>query len=156
MTAYAWKESTATQINNELDSREIKSIQGRKSEKAKVPYIKYAVIAVCFFAALVTIIALNMKSTELAAENSRLNAQKTELIAEEKSLNAKKEQMYNLEYVEEYAINVLGMVKMDKNNITYVELSNEERVRIAEPEKNDSAILSGISRTFNILLEYLN
>lgn len=156
MTAYAWKESVATQVDAELETREIKSIQGRKSEKVKVPYIKYAVIAVCFFVALISIIALNMKSAELAAENSRLNAQKDELIAEEKSLNAKKEQMYNLEFVEDYAVNVLGMVKMDKSNITYVELSNEERVRIAEPEKNDSAILSGISRTFNILLEYLN
>lgn len=156
MTAYAWKESSAIEMNNEPESKEIRSIQGRRAEKIKVPYIKYTVIAVCFFAVLITIITLNMKTAELAAENSRLNAQKEALIAEEKSLNAKKEQMYNLEFVEDYAVNVLGMVKMDRSNITYVELSNEERVRIAEPEKNDSAILSGISRTFNILLEYLN
>ncbi len=156
MTAYAWKESTARELNTELDSQEIKSIQGRKSEKAKVPYIKYAVIAVCFFATLIAIIFLNMQSAELAAENSRLKTQMAELADEEKSLNAKREQMYNLEYVEDYAVNVLGMVKLDKTNISYVELSNEERVRIAEPEQNDSAVLSGISRTFNILLEYLN
>lgn len=156
MTAYAWKESTARELNTELDSQEIKSIRGRKSEKAKVPYIKYAIIAVCFFAALIAIIFLNMQSAELAAENSRLKTQMSELVDEEKSLNAKREQMYNLEYVEDYAVNVLGMVKLDKTNISYVELSNEERVRIAEPEQNDSAVLSGISRTFNILLEYLN
>ncbi|MBR4071790.1 MAG: hypothetical protein IKK26_04485 [Clostridia bacterium] len=156
MTAYAWKESTARELNTELDSQEIKSIRGRKSEKAKVPYIKYAIIAVCFFASLIAIIFLNMQSAELAAENSRLKTQMSELVDEEKSLNAKREQMYNLEYVEDYAVNVLGMVKLDKTNISYVELSNEERVRIAEPEQNDSAVLSGISRTFNILLEYLN
>lgn len=156
MTAYAWKESTARELNTELDSQEIKSIRGKKSEKAKVPYIKYAIIAVCFFAALIAIIFLNMQSAELAAENSRLKTQMSELVDEEKSLNAKREQMYNLEYVEDYAVNVLGMVKLDKTNISYVELSNEERVRIAEPEQNDSAVLSGISRTFNILLEYLN
>ncbi len=156
MTAYAWKESTARELNTELDSQEIKSIRGKKSEKAKVPYIKYAIIAVCFFAALIAIIFLNMQSAELAAENSRLKTQMSELVDEEKSLNAKREQMYNLEYVEDYAVNVLGMVKLDKTNISYVELSNEERVRIAEPEQNDSTVLSGISRTFNILLEYLN
>ena len=156
MTANAWKESTARELNTELDSQEIKSIRGKKSEKAKVPYIKYAIIAVCFFAALIAIIFLNMQSAELAAENSRLKTQMSELVDEEKSLNAKREQMYNLEYVEDYAVNVLGMVKLDKTNISYVELSNEERVRIAEPEQNDSAVLSGISRTFNILLEYLN
>jgi len=156
MTAYAWKESTARELNTELDSQEIKSIRGKKSERAKVPYIKYAIIAVCFFAALIAIIFLNMQSAELAAENSRLKTQMSELVDEEKSLNAKREQMYNLEYVEDYAVNVLGMVKLDKTNISYVELSNEERVRIAEPEQNDSAVLSGISRTFNILLEYLN
>lgn len=156
MTAYAWKESTARELNSQLDSQEIKSMQGRKNEKAQVPYIKYAIIAVCFFAALIAIIFLNMRSAELAAENSRLKTHMAELVDEEKSLNAKKEQMYNLEYVEDYAINVLGMVKLDKSNISYVELSNEERVRIAEPKQNDSAVLSGISRTFNILLEYLN
>ena len=58
--------------------------------------------------------------------------------------------------MEDYAKNVLGMVKLDKADINYVELSLDERVSAAVPEQQNSELLGGISRTFNIVLEYLN
>ena len=157
MTAYAYKDNTAVQVNKEaVSSRQIRSIQGRKTEKAKVPYVKYGMIAVCVFAVLAAIVFFNMQSAELAAQNGKLKAELTELKDQEQFLNAKKERMYNLTFVEDYAKNVLGMGKLDRADINYVDLSGEERVSAAAPETNDSQVLAGITRTFNVVLEYLN
>ena len=157
MTAYAYRDNTAVQINKEaVSAQQIRSIQGRKTEKAKLPYIKYGIIAVCVFAVLATVVFFNMQVAELTAQNGALKAQLSELKDQEQFLNAKKERMYNLSYVEDYAKNVLGMVKLDKADINYVELSGAEKVSAAAPVQNDSQVLAGISRTFNVVLEYLN
>ena len=157
MTAYAYRDNTAVQINKEaVSAQQIRSIQGRKTEKAKLPYVKYGIIAACVFAVLATVVFFNMQAAELAAQNGALKAELSELLEQEQFLNAKKERMYNLAYVEDYAKNVLGMVKLDKADINYVELSGEEKVSAAVPEQNDSQVLAGISRTFNVVLEYLN
>ena len=157
MTAYAYRDNTAVQINKEaVSAQQIRSIQGRKTEKAKLPYIKYGIIAACVFAVLATVVFFNMQVAELTAQNGALKAQLSELKDQEQFLNAKKERMYNLSYVEDYAKNVLGMVKLDKADINYVELSGAEKVSAAAPVQNDSQVLAGISRTFNVVLEYLN
>ena len=157
MTAHAYNQNTAVQNNKEISpSEHIRSIQGKKSEKAKIPYIKYGMIAVCVFAVLAAVVFFNMQAAELASQNGRIKAEIAELQDQEKFLNAKKERMYNLNYVEDYAKNVLGMVKLDKADIKYVELSGAERVSAAAPEENHSQVLAGITRTFNIVLEYLN
>ena len=157
MTAHAYKDNTAVQINKEsVSAHQIRSIQGKKTEKARVPYIKYGMIAVCVFAVLAAVVFFNMQAAELASQNGRLKAELAELKDQEQFLNAKKERMYNLNYVEDYAKNVLGMVKLDKADIKYVELSGAERVSAAAPEENHSQVLAGITRTFNIVLEYLN
>jgi cell division protein FtsB len=113
-------------------------------------------IAVCVFAVLAAVVFFNMQAAELASQNGRLKAELAELKDQEQFLNAKKERMYNLTYVEDYAKNVLGMVKLDKADINYVELSLDERVSAAVPEQHNSELLGGIARTFNIVLEYLN
>ncbi len=157
MTAHAYKDNTAVQINKEsVSAHQIRSIQGKKTEKARVPYIKYGMIAVCVFAVLAAVVFFNMQAAELASQNGRLKAELAELKDQEQFLNAKKERMYNLTYVEDYAKNVLGMVKLDKADINYVELSLDERVSAAVPEQQNSELLGGIARTFNIVLEYLN
>ena len=157
MTAHAYRDNTAVQINKEaVSAQQIRSIQGKKTEKARVPYIKYGMIAVCVFAVLAAVVFFNMQAAELASQNGRLKAELAELKDQEQFLNAKKERMYNLTYVEDYAKNVLGMVKLDKADINYVELSLDERVSAAVPEQQNSELLGGIARTFNIVLEYLN
>ena len=151
----ATKESTARQLN-ERESN-IRSIEGgRHSKKAGVPYFKYIFVAICVFAALSAIIFGNMKATELTTQNSRLKSEINDLNENAKMLNARIERKYNLSYVEDYAKNVLGMVKLDKEDIRYVELSNADRITVAKPEENTSELVQGIAKSFNIVLEYLN
>ena len=153
---YATKESTARKLDNDIKP-EIRSIPGgRHSKKEGVPYLKYAFVAICVFAALAAIIFGNMQATELAAQNSRLKTEILDLQDTSKMLSARIERRYNLSFVEEYAKNVLGMIKIDKNYINYVELANADKITIAQPEENTSELMTGIAKSFNIVLEYLN
>jgi len=128
----------------------------KKQARAKIPYGKYAVIFGCVFAVLAGIIASYMTVAELTVQNDRLKSQIAMLESDENALNAKKEQIYNLPYVEEYARDVLGMVKLDKSQVEYVELSNPEVMTVRQEEEYSSAFLSGLAKSFNVILEYLN
>ena len=83
----------------------------------------------------------------------------TRLESEENALNAKKEQMYNLAFVETYAQDVLGMVKMDKSQIHYLEMDSGDKMVLAEASMNNDAgshLLDRLSQAFSTVLEYLN
>ena len=86
----------------------------------------------------------NMR-TELAQLESDANA-----------LNAKKEERFNLTYVEQVATQQLGMVKMDKDQVTYVATSNPEKITVAAEEQNVSELVASIVKGFNAVVEYLN
>lgn len=126
----------------------------RRRAPAKVPYGKYVVIFSCIFAVAVLILSGYTRLTELTAQNTNLKEELSELQSQENALNAKKEQIYNLGYIEQRAQD-MGMVKQDSAQITYVDLSNPERSTMAEEEERP-AILSGLVRTFNAVVEYLN
>ncbi len=130
--------------------------QRKKAAAAKVPYGKYAVLFTAVFCVLGAIVFNYMTVTELTAQNDDLKTQIATLEGEENALNAKKEQMYNLAYVEEYATSVLGMVKLDKSTLEYVDLSNEEQISMAQTEQESPAVFSALSRGFHAVVEYLN
>ncbi len=164
--AYATKSSSAHDLRKTVSKQqpavqpierpiEVTSKQSKKRQTAAVPYVKYVLIFACVFAVLLTIVSSTMKVTELTSQNDQLRSEITALQSEENALNAKKEQIYNLSYVEDYAKSVLGMVKLDKSEINYVEITNEERMVISQTNTEPS-IVSGIARSFNAVLEYLN
>jgi len=128
-----------------------------RREPVKVPYFKYLLLFGLVFATLAVIVFSYMRMTELTSQNDRLQGQIEKLKGEEKALQAKKEQMYNLASVEEYAKNQMGMVKLDKSTIQYVSLHQAENTVIAQRE--ESAVprfISGLIRSFNAVVEYLN
>ncbi|MEA4919502.1 MAG: hypothetical protein VB078_01070 [Clostridiaceae bacterium] len=128
----------------------------KRSVAKKAPYVKYFAMVVCVFATLLCILSSYSKVTELTAQTDNMKTEITKLKGDANALNAKKEQRFNLEYVEQVAVNTLGMVKLDKNQITYVTISNPEKITIAAEEDKSSAIVSGIVKSFNAVVEYLN
>ena len=102
-----------------------------------------------------------MRLAAVNLENARLRQQITELKSDENALNAKKEQLYNLAYVEDYARNVLGMVKLDKSQVHYVEMDSGDRMVLAEASVSGggdqgASLLDRLAKTFSTVLEYLN
>ena len=144
--------------------QQLEVLENRRAGRARpaaVPYGKYAVILACVFAVALGIVASYMRLAAVNLENARLRQQITELKSDENALNAKKEQLYNLAYVEDYARNVLGMVKMDKSQVHYVEMDSGDRMVLAEGSvsgggEQGASLLDRLAKTFSTVLEYLN
>ena len=131
--------------------------QAKRKAPIKIPYFKYTLLFSLVFATLAVIVFSYMRMTELTSQNDRLQYKIEQLKGEEKALQAKKEQLYNLAAVEDYAKNQMGMVKLDKSTIQYVSLHQAENTVIAKQEKSAvPSFISGLIRSFNAVVEYLN
>ena len=146
------------------EDQQLEVLENRRAGRARpaaVPYGKYAVILACVFAVALGIVASYMRLAAVNLENARLRQQITELKSDENALNAKKEQLYNLAYVEDYARNVLGMVKMDKSQVHYVEMDSGDRMVLAEASvsgggEQGASLLDRLAKAVSTVLEYLN
>lgn len=167
MANYAYKESTAIDYRRAAQ-RQQEQEQKRNSglralpenqavkQVARVPYLKYAAIGLCVFTVLLAILSSYTAITELAYQNSDLRDEIETLEGENKGLQAKKEQMYNLTFVEQYAQNELGMVKMEQSDISYVDLSNPETMLVGSGETNAAPVwLTTLSGYLQAVVEYL-
>jgi len=124
----------------------------------KAPVVKYTLMVACVFAMLLCLLAGYSKVTQLTLEADKKRAELAELESQANALNAKKEQRFNLEYVEQVAVQELGMVKQDKSQITYVAISNPEKITIAASDEvqNGTGLVAGLVKSFNVVVEYLN
>lgn len=149
-------------VQAQTEQQQLEVLESKRSQrvqKAAVPYGKYAVILACVFAVALGIVASYMQLAAINLENAKLRQEITKLESEENALNAKKEQMYNLAYVEDYAQNVLGMVKMDKSQIHYLEMDSGDKMVLAEasmPGDTGTGLMDRLSQAFSTVLEYLN
>lgn len=167
MANYAYKESTAIdyrRLERQQQVQEQKRNAGLRAlpenqvvkQVASVPYLKYAAIGLCVFAVLLAILSSYTAITELAYQNSSLRKQIETLEGENKGLQAKKEQMYNLTFVEEYAQNQLGMVKLEQSDISYVDLSNPETMLVyGDKAASAPAWISTLTGYLQAVVEYL-
>lgn len=164
MASYASMQSTAVdyqrfspqrQREEAAEAPQLEVLGRRKTKRqARASYGRYIFVGLCVFGVLMLIIFNYMSVNELVAQNDRIRSQISALKGEENALNAKKEQIYNLAFVEEYAKNTLGMIKLDKSEIRYVELSNPERMIVAQG--GDGTPVSGLAKSLSAVLEYLN
>ncbi len=136
-----------------------KKIRGKA---AVVPYGKYTMILCCVFVVLIGIVASYMQLATVNLQNAKLRQDISAMAGEINALNAKKEQMYNLTYVEDYAKNQLGMVKMDKSQVNYLEMDAGDQMMVADVAANSEMIqagggfLSRLTQGLGRVLEYLN
>ena len=90
-------------------------------------------------AVIATNAAITAYTTEISGENKKI----TQLESEKSYLEFTLESRMSLDEIENYAINTLGMVKMDASQKKYVELESENMLVVEESpvkEKLDEAI----------------
>ena len=97
----------------------------------------------------------HMTLTRLTREAATQEAALETLGSEYVALKAQQDRALSLSYVEDYAHNTLGMVKMDNNQIEYIEMNNPDRIEVAQETTSLSGAMSGLVRSFNAILEYL-
>lgn len=150
------------QNQNEQQNLEVlESKQSVRTLRQAVPYGKYLVILACVFAVALTIVASYMQLATINLENAKMRQEIARLEDDRNALNAKKEQIYNLSYVEDYAENVLGMVKLDKSQVHYMEMETGDRMILAsaptgQTEAASAGLMDRLTQTFSAVLEYLN
>ena len=103
----------------------------------------------------VYILFCQMQLTELSAAVGEQNDRLNELSAENVSLTTKQMNSMNMDEVEEYAVNNLGMVKMDNSQIEYVELTNPDTVTVADNGMSLGSLFAGLARSFSAIVEYI-
>lgn len=118
--------------------------------------IEYVIVGLCVFAVLMFIVSNYVELSQLATENSRLKDELAQLVDMEKTLEAKQEQIFNLEEIENKAKNELGMIKMDKSQICYLELQSPDKLSTANANEEVPQIVQNAIRGLNIVVEYLN
>ena len=149
-------------VQGQTDQQQLEVLESKTSPRAKtqaVPYGKYAAIIACVFAVALVIVSSYMQLASINLQNAKMRQEIARLQGEENTLNAKKEQMYNLSYVEDYAENKLGMVKLDKSQVNYVEMDTGDRMVVAaaaaQPAQAGGQMMDLLSQAFSAVLEYL-
>ena len=144
------------QVQEQKKNSGLRVLPENQSVKRSIPWVKYTAIGLCVFTVMLAILSGYTALSELAYQNSRLRKEITTLEGENKGLQAKKEQMYNLTFVEQYAQNELGMVKMEQSDVTYLDLSSPETMLIAGGESSGGSVwLSKLTGYVRAVVEYL-
>ena len=102
------------------------------------------------------ILFCQMQLTELNTEVSKANTKLDELTAENVSLTTKQVNSLDMNQVEEYATDKLGMVKLDNSQIEYVTLTNPDTVTVAESGLSLDTLFAGLARSFSAIVEYIS
>lgn len=129
----------------------------KKKKHRRKPAVMQGVYPCIFLVAITAafILFCQMQLTQLTAQVSTQTEALDELAAENVSLSSKQMNSMDMTQVEEYAVNHLGMVKMDNSQIEYVELTNPDTVTVAQSGVSLDALFSGLARSFSAALEYI-
>lgn len=96
-------------------------------------------------------VSLTRVTSELAIQQDMLEDLSSESIA----LKAEKDKSLSLSYVEQYAQNELGMVKLDTNQVEYVEMNNPDQIHVRQTGISVKSAMSGLAKGFNAIVEYI-
>ncbi|MCB6366243.1 hypothetical protein LI291_08670 [Intestinibacillus massiliensis] len=114
--------------------------------------------AACFTVVLAiagVMIYSHVNLTRLTNEVSIQQGVLDDLNSEYIALKARQDQALSLSYVEQYAQNTLGMVKLDTNQVEYVEMNNPDQIEVRETGVSLRSAMSGLAKSFTAVLEYL-
>lgn len=109
-------------------------------------------VAGLFFLILLSYVSLaeiSQKSVELTNELSTLKTEETRLQLDYESA-------FDLNEIEAYAINILGMTKAGENQVYYIQRSAGDQAIVLDTEQNESGILNSLSTLLTTLAGYFN
>lgn len=114
---------------------------------------KFFLKATLILAVLCAVLYGKVESNRLFNEISSLEAQLKALEAENITLAAEYESATSVKNVEDYAQNVLGLQKLDKSQIEYVELESDTVIEVVDVQSRNVFVI--IQGWFSDLCEYL-
>jgi cell division protein FtsL len=130
--------------------RRKRSANKRRKNAANIKIVAAAVIVLALFSAMTY---GRVELSKLYSDKTELDSQLTVLQNENISLESELAQKTGLTKVEDYAENQLGLQKLDKSQIEYVEIEEQTTAESIAPE--DTNIFVKIKDWFNGVVEYL-
>lgn len=145
------------QVNKGEYSRNIR-LEPKRSRKAKIRLMILQNIALITIIATCSIVLIQGYSTAnvLTKKISTLTNDLSVLQSQSISLNAQINQMFNLEYVEQYAVAELGMIKLDPNQIEQIHIQNKDIIETYETENKFKKVVETVQNIFINIWEYIN
>lgn len=138
--------------------REYVDARAEAIEQAKAAQ-SISVLSVAGFvaaAALMVFILLSyVKLTEISFEVSSLNTTISELSAQQKKLEVEYALAFNVNEVEDYVENVLGMVKMTEANTTVYSMQRDNEAEVLGGDSALGGVLDRVGKFISSLTEYL-
>ncbi len=128
------------------EAQEKPGIEVKTNEKPLVreSSFKFFFKAAFIMAVLCAVLYGKVESNRLFNEISSLEAQLQALEAENITLAAEYESATSVKNVEDYAINVLGLQKLDKAQIEYIELEGDTVIEVVEAKnRNVFVVIKG-------------
>lgn len=130
--------------------RRKRSANKRRKFAANMKIVVAAIIVLALFSIMTY---GRVELSKLYTDNTELQSQLTTLQNENISLESELAQKTGLTKVEDFAENQLGLQKLDKSQIEYVEIDEKTTAEVVTPE--DSNIFVKIKDWFKGALEYL-
>ena len=151
--AYEYPDRELIGEREEEYAERIRDKRSANKRRKNAASIRIVVGAVFVFALFVTMIYGKVELTKLYSENTTLRNELQVLSDENVSLESELAQQAGFTRVEEYAETKLGLKKLDRSQIEYVEITE---TTAAEPVANDDGnIFVKITNKWNDFLEYL-
>lgn len=143
---------------NSLEDEEVvvgRDIQHQQNTAAAKKFfsIKFVVLCTLVCTLLCVMIYEKVQISGLCAEQTQLQSELTELQEGNTSLESELAQKTSMTKVEEYARNELGLIKLEKSQIEYVEVNNEAVANVIE--QKDRSVFVRIKNWFVSVLEYI-
>lgn len=140
--------------HTDISKRKRERLRVRR-RKQRLRRLMMGIICAVFAIGAVSTVSCYVRVTELKAEVEQKQDTLAQLESEYVSLNAKKENAVNLSQVEDYAENVLGLVKLDRSQEEYLELQKTDHVEVNEASSGVEKLASSFVKSFNAILSFL-
>ena len=135
-----------------LPKPKIKHKRNLKLQPKAASAMKFTILGFIGLALLCSMVFGQVELSEVYSEQSSLAAELSKLKDENLSLESELESKTGLTQVEEYAEKKLGLQKLDKSQIEYVEVENDNVAEVVETE--DDNIFVSVKKWFRGVLEY--
>ena len=143
----------------ELRTQEADAVTKRKTRAKPRTHLSFLTGLCCVGAVAVAALMLMsyLNLTVLNDEIAKLQSTYQELCNENVLLQTEYESRYDLNEIEAYAVNQLGMIKMERSQVEYVEISSPDSIRAISPEENETSsyITANFVKSFNAVLDFL-
>ena len=131
---------------------EIKHKRNLKLKPRVSAALRYTITGTVAALLLLAIVFGKVELSKIYSEQSKLQTELSQLNEDNLSLKSELDSKTGLSQVEEYAENNLGLQKLDKSQVEYVEVKTDDVIEAVDTNEN---IFVSIKKWFSNVLEYI-